>query len=72
MSEPSTPYRPRCKNLCCKSMLVFGENFESDPEYQPGLTAFWCLLTSREQGPDGEHVALEVCSDPERECYQEY
>jgi hypothetical protein len=72
MSDPSTPYRPRCKNLCCKSMLVFGENFESDPEYQAGLTSFWCILTSRERGPDAEHVALDVCSNPERECYQEY
>jgi hypothetical protein len=53
-------------------MLVFGENFESDPEFQAGVTAFWCILTAREQGPDSEHVSLDVCSNPERQCYQEY
>ena len=56
MSEPSDDYRPRCRNLCCKSMMVFGENFESDPDYVPGVTDFWCVLTSKGHGPDGEHV----------------
>ena len=72
MSTPSDEYRPRCKNLCCKSMMVYGENFESDPEYIPGFTDFWCVLTSKGQGPDGEHVSLDVCSDPQRGCYQAY
>jgi hypothetical protein len=72
MSDTPTPYRPRCKFLCCKSMLVYGEDFESDPEYQPGLTDFWCVQTSKGQGPDGEYVSLEMCSNPERSCYQEY
>ena len=35
MAEPSDGYRPRCKNLYCKSMMVYGKAFESDPEY-PG------------------------------------
>jgi hypothetical protein len=72
MSEPSDDYRPRCRNLCCKSMMVFGENFESDPDYVPGVTDFWCVLTSKGHGPDGEHVALDACSDPKRGCFQEY
>jgi hypothetical protein len=63
---------PRCKNLCCKSMLVYGENFANDPDYQAGMTDFWCTLTSKGQGPDEEHVALEACSQPERTCYQAY
>jgi hypothetical protein len=72
MSTPSNEYRPRCKNLCCKSMMVYGEAFESDPEYIPGFTDFWCVCTSKGQGPDGEHVALDACSDPQRGCYQAY
>jgi hypothetical protein len=63
---------PRCIHLCCKSMLVYGEDFESDPEYTPGFTDFWCLQTSRNTGPDGELAALEVCCDPARMCHQEY
>jgi len=65
-------YRARCKYLCCKSMLVFGEAFASDPDYQPGMTDFWCLRTSKGQGPDGDHVSLDSCSLPERICFREY
>ncbi|HJT77861.1 MAG TPA: hypothetical protein VJ739_11730 [Gemmataceae bacterium] len=72
MSQPAPSWRPRCRNLCCKSMQVYGENFERDPEYIPGFTDFWCVSTSKGQGPDGEHVSLEACSDPQRGCYQEY
>jgi hypothetical protein len=64
--------QPRCINLCCKSMVVYGENFKEDPEYQAGMANFWCVRTTKGAGPDGEHVALDLCSDPERECYQEY
>jgi hypothetical protein len=72
MSEETTEYRPRCRNLYCKSMLVYGEAFESDPEYQAGLTEFWCLCTAKGQGPDGNEASLPMCSDPERSCYQEF
>jgi hypothetical protein len=58
--------------LCCKSMVVFGEDFENDPDYQSGMTDFWCTQTSKGQGPDGDSVALDLCSDPQRECYREY
>lgn len=72
MSENEPPYRPRCINLCCKSMLVFGEAFESDPEYQDGLVDFWCLRTSKGQGPDGEGASMDMCTNPERSCFQEF
>ena len=72
MSDEVSAYRPRCKNLYCKAMLVYGESFEMDPEYQAGMTEFWCLCTSKGQGPDGEEVSLAECTNPERRCYQEY
>jgi hypothetical protein len=53
-------------------MLVFGEEFESDPEYQGGLTDFWCLETAKNLGPDGDSTSLDLCSNPERTCYREY
>ncbi len=71
MSE-ETPYRPRCRQLCCKSMLVFGEAFESDPDYQGEQTDFWCMQTSQNIGPDGGEVSMAQCTDPERSCFQEY
>jgi hypothetical protein len=72
MSEEASAYRPRCKNLYCKSILVYGEAFESDPEYQMGLGEFWCLCTSQGHGPDEGEVNLEQCSRPDRECFKEY
>ena len=72
MSDDAAPYRPRCRNLYCKSMLVYGEAFETDPDYQAGVTDFWCLCTSTGRGPDGDNVSLEECSSPERACFQEF
>ena len=49
MSElPQVP-APRCMHLQCKSMVVYGEGFEDDPDYQAGLTDFRNLLTSENQ-----------------------
>jgi hypothetical protein len=65
-------YRPRCINLMCKSMLVYGEAFESDPQYEAGLTDFWCQCTGKGLGPDGDGVALEECRNKERSCFREF
>jgi hypothetical protein len=72
MSEQPEPYRPRCMFLTCKSMLVYGEAFESDPDYQGGVVEFTCNATCRSHGPDGGEVSLEACSAVERECFREY
>ncbi len=72
MSEvPSTP-RPRCIHLWCKSMMVYGEAFENDPDFQSGQVNFWCVHTSKGLGPDGNEVSLEECCNPERTCFQEF
>jgi hypothetical protein len=52
--------------------VVYGEAFETDPEYQEGTVEFWCECTARGLGPDGDGVALEECSNPERSCFKEY
>ena len=73
MSNETAPDpAPRCKNLSCKSMLVYGEAFEQDPDYQAGMTEFWCLCTSKGAGPDGDDVSLTQCSNPGRGCYKEF
>ena len=72
MSElPQVP-APRCIHLQSKAMAVYGEDFENDPDYQAGLTQFWCTRTSKGQGPDGDEVSLELCSNAERECFREF
>jgi len=72
MSElPQLP-PPRCTHLQSKAMAVYGEGFESDPDYQDGMSDCWCVQTGRGLGPDHGDVGLKPCSDPERGCYQEY
>jgi hypothetical protein len=53
-------------------MLVFGESFEEDPDYQAGNTDFWCLDTSTNTGPDGGEVNMGCCRSAERSCYREF
>lgn len=74
METPTNPANdcPRCIHLCCKAMLVYGEDFESDPEYQGELTDFWCVQTGKGDGPDGERASLLMCSNSERTCYAGY
>jgi hypothetical protein len=72
MSElPQVP-PPRCIHLQSKAMAVYGEGFESDPDFQDGMTDCWCVQSGRSLGPDYGEVGLKPCSDPDRECYQEY
>ncbi len=66
------PYRPRCICLTCKSMQVWGEDFENDPEFQAGMVEFICTETFKGLGPDGGDVDFEACRDPERPCFREF
>jgi len=71
MELPQVP-APRCIHLQSKAMAVHGEGFESDADYQDGLTNFWCLKSARALGPDNDTVGIEPCSNPDRDCYEEY
>jgi hypothetical protein len=73
MSEglPQVP-TPRCIHLQSKAMAVYGEGYESDPDYQDGMTNFWCLQTGRPLGPDNGEVGMKPCSETDRGCYQDY
>ena len=69
--EPKS-YRPRCIYLTCRSMQVWGEDFENDPEYQAGMVEFACTQTFKGLGPDGDDVTMAACCNPERKCFKEF
>lgn len=71
MELPQVP-APRCIHLQSKSMAVHGEGFANARERDEEMTDCWCLKTGRPLGPDGGLVRLPACSDPDRDCYQEY
>lgn len=62
----------RCVYLTCKSMMVYGEDFEQDPDFQADMADFQCLKTCTNMGPDKQRATLDLCSDPNRRCYQEF
>jgi len=72
MSNQPAPYRVRCTYLTCKAMMLRGEDFASDPEYQEGTADFTCNCTCKGHGPDGGQVSLELCSSTGRACFREY
>jgi len=53
-------------------MVVYGEGFENDPDYQSGQVDFWCVQTSKGLGPDGAEASMATCCNAERSCFQEY
>jgi hypothetical protein len=53
-------------------MAVYGEDFEADPDYEGGLADFWCVLSGRALGPDGDPAGVTPCRDPDRGCYREF
>lgn len=72
MSElPQVP-APRCVNLCSKALVVFGESFEDDPDFQAGMDQTWCAVTLNGLGPDNGEVTWEDCRQPGRSCFREY
>lgn len=72
MAELPLSYQPRCMHLCCKSMAVYGESFADDPDFQAGLTDFWCQRTMKGRGPDDGDVSWESCTQTGRPCFQEF
>ena len=69
---PTPEQQPRCIHLQSKAMAVYGEGFENDPDYQEGLTDYMCNQTGRALGPDNNTIGMKPCSNPDRDCYQEY
>ena len=69
---PDSQPCPRCMYLQSKAMAVHGEEFENDPDYQSDLTDSICGQTGRPLGPDNDTVGMTPCSNPDRDCYQEY
>jgi hypothetical protein len=63
---------PRCIHLMSKTMATHGEGYATDPEPRDELTDCWCIRSGRALGPDNDGVSLQACSNPERDCYQEY
>lgn len=70
--EPAPPPAPRCIHLMSNSMALHGADFESDQGERSCSTHSTCVKTGRSLGPDNAATGHKACSDPERDCYEEY
>ena len=66
VEPPSFP----CRHLRSKGMYVYtdGQPDETDTDFDN--TAFWCLRTMRNFGPDDELVGRAECCAAARTCYE--
>jgi hypothetical protein len=73
MELPQVPApAPRCIHLMSNSMSIHGTEFESDQGDRSGSTHSTCVKTGRALGPDYAATGHKACSDPDRDCYEEY
>ncbi len=59
-----------CRHLRSKGMYVYtdGEGNETHDDYD--TTAYWCLKSMQNFGPDDEYVGRTECGNPSRSCHE--
>jgi hypothetical protein len=67
---PPAPTGPPCLHLRSKGMYVYTDMPADDLHEDDGATAYWCLKTMKEFGPDDGLVGRRDCRDPGRSCYE--
>ncbi len=58
-----------CRHLRTKNWLAPDAFGQGDPRQSPSTSQYWCLKTMRSDGPDGDLVLPEACTD-ERICFE--
>jgi hypothetical protein len=58
-----------CRHLRTKTWLAPDAFGEGDPGTSPSIAQYWCLKTMRSNGPDGDFVLPEECTD-DRACFE--
>ena len=65
--EPATS---RCRHLRSTGMYVFTDGQDSDAHEDYDNTAYWCLKSMKNFGPDDEIVGGPECNNQSRTCYE--
>jgi hypothetical protein len=64
------PVTSPCRHLRSKGMYVYTDG-EGDPTHDDyDNTAYWCLKSLKNFGPDDEIVGRPECNDQSRTCYE--
>jgi hypothetical protein len=58
-----------CRYLRTKTWFAPDAFGQGDPRQSPSTAQYWCLKTMRSDGPDGDLVIPEACTD-ERACFE--
>jgi hypothetical protein len=59
-----------CRHLRSKGMYVYTDGLDGEAHEDYGDTAYWCLKSMKNFGPDDAIVARPECSDQSRTCYE--
>jgi hypothetical protein len=59
-----------CRHLRSKGMYVYTDGQANQTHEDYDNTAYWCLKSMTNFGPDDELVGGQECKDPSRTCYE--
>jgi hypothetical protein len=59
-----------CRHLRSKGMYVYTDAQDGQAHEDYDNTAYWCLKSLKNFGPDDELVGRPECNDPSRTCYE--
>jgi hypothetical protein len=62
--------RPACRHLRSAGMYLYSDGQARETHADYDNTAYWCLKSFKNFGPDDEIVGRPECCDPVRSCYE--
>jgi hypothetical protein len=64
------PVTSPCRHLRSKGMYVYTDGSGGQDHEDYDNTAYWCLKSLKNFGPDDEIVGRPECGNPSRLCYE--
>jgi hypothetical protein len=64
------PKLAACRHLRSAGMYLYSDGQARETHAEYDNTAFWCLKSFTNFGPDDEIVGRAECRDPARTCYE--
>ncbi len=59
-----------CRHLRSKGMYIYTDGHGGQDHDDYDNTAYWCLKSMKNFGPDDELVGRHECNDQSRNCYE--
>jgi hypothetical protein len=60
----------QCRHLRSKGMYVYSDRAQAENRDDYDCSAYWCLKSMTNFGPDDHRVGKPECDNPSRSCHQ--